>query len=160
MDTGTENVKNHWFITLHSMVQYSYPPLQKAIWSSYINSYFLLANIYRKLCNLFKDKPSTQPVKILHGNALMSPSVWTNRMPCVCFAKVSDVYIRRDNFGVITPTRLITDNFVYFLTNGNASVTVNIDFECGTYFSWQEITVGLPLIALLFAVNRAISSST
>jgi len=58
---------------------------------------------------------------------------------------VSDVYIRRDNFGVITPNRLIIDNYVYFLTNGNASVTVNIDFTCETHFYGQEfeITVGL-----------------
>ena len=69
-------------------------------------------------------------------------------MTCVCFAKVSDVYIRRDNFGVITTTRLITDNFVYFLTNGNATVTVNIDFECGTFFSYNAIKVGLPPIVL------------
>jgi len=59
---------------------------------------------------------------------------------------VSDVYIRRDNFGVITPNRLIVDNYVYFLTNGNASVTVNIDFTCEAYFDGQEITVGLPHI--------------
>jgi len=69
-------------------------------------------------------------------------------MPFVCFAKASDVYIRRDNFGVITTTRLITDNFVYFLTNEDASVTVTIDFECGTYFYYEQITVSSSLIAL------------
>jgi len=58
------------------------------------------------------------------------------------FVIVSDVYIRRDNVGIITPSSLIIDNLIYFLSNGNASVSVNIDFSCDSYFSWQEITVG------------------
>jgi len=64
------------------------------------------------------------------------------------FVAVSNVYIRRDNFGIITPTSLISDNFVYFLSNGNASLTVSIDFKCDARVSSQEITVGCKLTAL------------
>ena len=64
---------------------------------------------------------------------------------CLCFVAVSDVYIRRDLFGTITPTSLIADNFVYFLSNENSTVTVDIQFKCNhySYFFEQEITVGL-----------------
>ena len=61
------------------------------------------------------------------------------------FVVVSDVYIRRDLFGTIIPTSLVADNFVYFLSNGNATVSVDIQFTCDpySYFFWQEITVSV-----------------
>jgi len=67
---------------------------------------------------------------------------------------VSDVYIRRDNGGTITPYSHIIDNFVYFLTNADATVTVNIDLTCNAYAfnDWQtwEIQVGFLLDAMIF----------
>jgi len=59
----------------------------------------------------------------------------------------SDVYVRRDSAGAITTSSLIVDNFVYFLSNGEATVTVDIDFTCdfSYYFHMQEIWVGLLL---------------
>jgi len=76
MDTGTKHVKNHWFITLHS-IDRTIPAITEGrlVVVCHRRRHFLLINIYRKLCNQFRDKPSTQPVKILPGNALMSPSI-------------------------------------------------------------------------------------
>jgi len=65
---------------------------------------------------------------------------------------VSDVYIRRDLAGIITPNALIIDNLIYFLSNGNATLTVNIDFTCDTYISYQEITVGFSLNAMYCSI--------
>ena len=64
---------------------------------------------------------------------------------------MADVYIRKDLFGTIIPTSLIADNFVYFLSNANATVTVDIQFNCNpfsySYFFDQEITVSVQFIS-------------
>jgi len=60
----------------------------------------------------------------------------------LCFVAESDVYIRKDTFGTITPSSLIVDNFVYFLSNANATVTVDMTFTCSEYFIRQKLKVG------------------
>ena len=45
---------------------------------------------------------------------------------------------------------------MYFLSHGNASLTVSIDFTCETYVPSQEITVGC-ILMLVFASFTAVN---